>query len=171
MNKKTTEKLKKTGILSGIFIAAVLILWGVSYLGFILKEDTYIKAANTVFTHSPLCLEYRNLKIIKNSKENFMPPNFCNAFFRADHHGKIVYVLFVNMTGKYGIYQGVFICCFNENGGGNPKAEFCGLAGNIDLAKQPDYYGITPIIIKTIQTKIECSFQNIHRGELHNDKK
>lgn len=166
MNKKNTEKLKKTGILTGIFIAAVLILWGVSYLGFILKEDTYIKAANSIFTRSSLCTEYKNVKIIKNSKEHFMPPHFCNAFFRAEHDGNIVYVLFVNMTGKYGVYQGVFIYHFNESGRGSSKTEFCGLAGNIDVTKQPDYYGITPLIIKTMQTKIERCFQNIQRGVL-----
>lgn len=163
MNKESTEKLKKAGILSGIFITAILALWGVSYLSFILREDTYIKAANTVFTHSPMCSEYRNVKIIKNSKD-IIPPNFCNAFFRAEHGGNIVYILFVNMTGKYGIYQGVFMYRFNESEKISAKAEFCGLAGNIDLAKQPDYYGITPLILKTMQTKIEYCFQNIQKG-------
>ncbi|MEL3913353.1 hypothetical protein [Treponema pedis] len=156
MNNETKEKLKKSGILSGIFLAAVLILWGTSHLGYILKEEIYIKSAETVFAHSPLCTEIKNAKLLKTSSKKITAPNFFNAIFNAEHNGSSISVIFVNMTGKYGTYQGMFVCKeYNAKDKQENSVKFCGLAGNIDLNKQPDYYGITPLIINSMRQKIE----------------
>lgn len=157
MNKKNIEQLKKGGILLGICIAVILILWGTYYLGGLLKEEVYITAAEKVFADSPLCTEFKNIKIIRNTKKNITTPHFCNAFLYAENNGEAVYVLFINMTGKYGSYQGVFIYPYNftDKDASDIAVKFCGLTGNINLHKTADYYGITPLIISTAQKKIQ----------------
>lgn len=166
MNNQSKEKLKTAGIIFGIFIASMLILWGVSHLATSLKEDIYIKAANNIFTNSELASEFQNSQIEKRANLKFSVPNFCNACLLAKNNGKTVYFLFINMTGKYGVYQGVFafvpkVGDVADQTNSLPNIKFCGLAGNYDLKKSPDYYGISSFIINSTEKKIANYFKNI----------
>lgn len=151
MNNSNVEKIKKYLLLFAFFIAAGLILWGSGYIISDLKNDAYLHEADYILKKSPLCAEYQNLEFIRTLSPASLNMNFCNAIFEVKLNGKKAYAAFVNMSGKYGIYQGMFLY-FGE------ECFFCGLGGG--LADRPAvYYGITPMTINISEKKLESAFE------------
>ncbi|UTC77794.1 hypothetical protein E4O04_07200 [Treponema sp. OMZ 799] len=153
MNNSNIEQIKKYLLLFAFFIAAGLILWGSGYIISGLKSDVYLQDADYILKNSPLCSEYQDVEFIKALNPSSLNMNFCNAVFEVRMKDKKGYAAFVNMSGKYGIYQGMFLY-FAE------KCFFCGLGGRI-ADKPAMYYGITSLNIKVSEQKLESAFKRL----------
>lgn len=155
MNNSHIEKIKKYALLFAFFVISGIILWGASYIILPLKSGTYLNEAEYIVKNSPLCNDLRDVKFKKILNPSSFNMNFCNALLDIRIKDKKAYAAFVNMSGKYGTYQGMFFC-FED--GGMLKIRFCGLAGQI--AERPaSYYGISPFIINTFQKKLDKAFE------------
>ncbi len=152
MNEEKNDLLKKIGFFVGIFILLILFLWGSYHISFLLKEEVYYNAAEAVIKNSPLAKDYKTLKIYKNFQKK--QPGFCNALLKGEMNNMEFDIIFLTLTGKYGIYQGVFL---NTNAP-NKKPVFCGLAGNVQAEKSIDYYGINQWQIKLKIEQIQNYF-------------
>lgn len=155
MNNSNLEKIKKYALLFAFFISAGFVLWGIGYIVWGLKQDFYLQDAGYILKNSPLCPEYRNTEFIKPLKPSSFNMNFCNALFEIKIKDKKGYAVFINMSGKYGIYQGMFLYFVEEK-----QCFFCGLAGGI-YDKPAMYYGITPLVIGISEKKLEAAFEQI----------
>ncbi|UTC76326.1 hypothetical protein E4O03_06555 [Treponema sp. OMZ 792] len=153
MNNSNIEQIKKYLLLFAFFIAAGLILWGSGYIISGLKSDVYLQDADYILKKSPLCSEYQDVEFIKALNPSSLNMNFCNAVFEVRMKEKKGYAAFVNMSGKYGICQGMFLY-FTE------KCFFCGLGGGI-ADKPAMYYGITSLTIKVSEQKLESAFERL----------
>lgn len=155
MNNVNNEKIKKYALLVSFFIATGLILWGSGYITAGLKHSAYLQEAEYIIKESPLCEDFRDVEIIKSVLPEYFNMTFCNAVFEVRINEKKGYLTFVNMSGKYGIYQGMFLCWKEQN---MMKSAFCGLAGQIS-DKPSSYYGITSFTVKILQKKLDTAFQ------------
>lgn len=135
MEELTRKNLKKAGIISGLFLFLILLLWLLSFLDFV-GNSSLKSAAQTVLKESSLCREYKNVKILSVERPYSFDSGFLPVVFDAADGEKNYKLFFVRLTGKYGLYQGLFL--YDEIKG----AVFCGLAGT-DSEKLPNYYGIT----------------------------
>ncbi len=152
MNENDAEKPKKILIPAGIFAAALLLLWGVFYLGSLLKQDVYFKAAAEIVKDSPDYEPETRPEIERGGAIFNRYPDFCTAVFRAHGGGRQYYAVFVRIYGSYGPYQGLFL--YNVHTG----AEFCGLTGVQNRGKKASFYGIGRTAIDVWKKKIEKSF-------------
>ncbi|UTY28261.1 hypothetical protein [Treponema putidum] len=157
MNNPNKEKIKKYALLFSFFIAAGFVLWGSGYIISGLKQDAYLQEADYILKNSPLCLEYSNTEFIKALNPSSLNMNFCNAVFEVKVKEKKGYAAFINMSGKYGMYQGMFLYLVEEN---VSRCFFCGLGGGI-ADKAAIYYGITPLIIGISEKKLEAAFEQV----------
>ena len=155
MNNANTEKIKKYALLVSFFIATGLILWGSSYITAGLKRSAYLEEAEYIIKKSPLCENFRDMEFIKSVNPGHFNMTFCNAVFEVKINGKKGYLSFVNMSGKYGIYQGMFLSWEEQN---IMESSFCGLAGQIS-DRPHSYYGITSFTVKIWQKKLDTAFQ------------
>ena len=162
MNNSNVEKIKKYLLLFAFFIAAGLILWGSGYIISGLKNDAYLQDADYILKNSPLCSKYQGLEFIKALNPSSLNMNFCNEVFEVKMKEKKGYAAFINMSGKYGMYQGMFLY-FKEG----KQCFFCGLGGGI--ADRPAmHYGITPLTINIAEQKLEAAFEKL---EINNKEK
>ena len=162
MNNSSVEKIKKYLILFVFFIASGFILWGSGYIISGLKNDAYLQDADYILKNSPLCSKYQGLEFIKALNPSSLNMNFCNAVFEVKMKEKKGYAAFINMSGKYGMYQGMFFY-FGER----RQCFFCGLGGGI--ADRPAmHYGITPLTINIAEQKLEAAFGKL---EINNKEK
>lgn len=162
MNNSSVEKIKKYLILFVFFIASGFILWGSGYIISGLKNDAYLQDAEYILKNSPLCSKYQGLEFIKALNPSSLNMNFCNAVFEVKMKEKKGYAAFINMSGKYGMYQGMFLY-FKEG----KQCFFCGLGGGI-ADKPAMYYGVIPLTISISEQKLESAFKGLeinHRGE------
>ncbi|UTC68256.1 MULTISPECIES: hypothetical protein [unclassified Treponema] len=155
MNNSNIEKIKKYALLFAFFIASGLLLWGSSYLVSGLKQDAYLQDAEYILKNSPLCSHYSNIKVVKPVAPSSLNMNFCNAVFEVRVGDKKGYAAFINMSGKYGMYQGLFLY---SKSGGFDQSFFCGLCGQIS-DKPAMYYGITPLTINICAKKLDKAFR------------
>lgn len=163
MNKPNNDVLKKISILTGVFLCFVLVLGGISYLSDSLKNDVYIKSAEYVLHNSPLCNEISNLKFTKIKHTDKLKLNFANGVLTAVANERIYYALFLNLAGKYGIYQGLFVYSPEVNGEQEINL-FCGLVGNVDIKKDYSYYGISELVVGMQKNKIKNFFTNVQKN-------
>ncbi|UTC61642.1 hypothetical protein E4O05_08760 [Treponema sp. OMZ 787] len=155
MNNSNLEQIKKYLLLFAFFTAAGLILWGSGYIVSGLKNDAYLQEAVYIIKKSPITSEYQEVKFVKNLSPSSLNMNFCNAVFEVEMKEKKGYAAFFNMSGKYGMYQGLFLYFKGER-----KCLFCGLGGGI-ADKPAVYYGITPLTISIAEHKLESAFEKL----------
>ena len=146
MTEKTKQTAKKYGILAAVFLVFLGIICGLSYLNALLRKQPFISSAQRLCT---ACPQLQNKSIViadftKPARLGFLSRNVLSA--KAD--GKEAWIFFIPMTGKYGIYSGIF---FYEAG---ESCIFCGLDGK-DQSVPADYYGITQNTIAMQKVKIE----------------
>ena len=162
MNNSSVEKIKKYLILFAFFIASGLILWGSGYIISGLKNDAYLQDADYILKNSPLCSKHQGVEFIKALNPSSLNMNFCNAVFEVKMKEKKGYAAFINMSGKYGMYQGMFLYL-----GERRQCFFCGLGGGI--ADRPAiYYGIIPLSISISEQKLASAFERL---EINNKEK
>ncbi len=166
MNKEQKELVKKISIISGISILLIILIVGVYYLAFWLKANSYYNSAEYVIKNSPYCEEYKNIKINKDILFSKELPNFINAVFKASDKRSAYYVVFVNVSGKYGTYQAVFLYSQKSylkqsklrRSEKKNHTIFCGIVGNDNISKSPRYYGISDFLLQGQIKKIEAIF-------------
>lgn len=135
MEQLTQNRLKKIGIISGLFLFIVFLLWGLSFMNFI-GESSLKNAAKKILKESSLSAEYRDVKILGIERPYVNNLGLMPVTFTASDGEKNYRLFFIRLAGKYGLYQGLFL--YDEAKG----TIFCGLAG-VDSEKIPKYYGIT----------------------------
>ncbi len=166
MNKEQIALLKKTGIIFAVFILIISFISGIYYLAFWLKKDAYYNAAEYVLKESPFCKDYKNLSISKDKLSNQLGGNFFNAVFKASYKNSEYYLVFVNLSGKYGTYQAVFLYSLKKQlkqsnlrlSNRSKHIIFCGIIGTDELEKPPVYYGISDFLLLKQMKKIEEIF-------------
>lgn len=143
------EKLKKIAILSSIFIFLLSLLFSVSLLSFF-KNATLKRVALKILSSSTIPNEYQNIQNIELCKK-YTSLSFPHVFEgNVEGSGKM-YLFFTRLTGKYGVYQGLFL--YDER---KMEVLFLGLAVE-DFKKTPSYYGINQGIINYWCKKIKSS--------------
>ncbi len=166
MSKEQIELLKKIAMIFGISILIIASIVGLNYFAFWLKTDAYFNSAENIIKNSPYCKDYRNINISKDNSFSKKMPQFFNTVFKASDKNTDYYILFVNLSGKYGTYQAVFLYSskkfLNQS---NLRLSlkkthtiFCGILGPDGIDKLPAHYGISDFLIKGQITKIEKIF-------------
>jgi len=150
MEEIVRMNLRKISIVCAIFMSFTLILFAILFLDFF-KVRTLKTVTLLALSSADITEEYKNISSLKEKRS----PNyllFPVIFEGTLGNGQEVILSFVRLTGKYGVYQGLFLCDKSKK-----KTVLCAIIAD-DYKKHPSRYGINEGIIKYWKNKISLEF-------------
>jgi len=153
MEEILKKKLKKISLVSAVFLSFTLILFAILLLDFF-KVRTLKTVTLLALSSADIAEEYKSISNLKEVRS----PN--NLVFPAIFEGtlgdnKEVILSFVRLTGKYGVYQGLFLYDKSKK-----EAFLCAVIAD-DYKKHPSNYGINEGIIQYWKKKIVFEFDTL----------
>lgn len=153
MEEIVKKKLKKILLVSAVFAFFTLILFAILFLDFF-KVKTLKTVTLLALSSAEIAEEYKNIATL----EEIRSPNY--LVFPATFEGtlgnnKEVILSFARLTGKYGVYQGLFLYDKSKR-----ETIFCAVIAD-DYKKHPSRYGIHEGIIQYWKNKISNEFSSL----------
>ena len=152
MEEIVKKKLKKISLVSAVFASFTVLLFTILFLDFF-KVRTLKTVVLLAISSANITEEYKNISNIKESRSpNYLV--FPATFEGTTSKNKEVVLSFVRLTGKYGVYQGLFLYDKAKN-----ESVLCAIIAD-DYKRQPSYYGINEGIIQYWKDKISLEFKS-----------
>lgn len=153
MEEIVKKKLKKISLVSAIFVSFTLILFAILFLDFF-KVRTLKTVTLLALSSAEIAEEYKNISNIREMRStNYLV--FPATFEGMLGNNKEVILSFVRLTGKYGVYQGLFLYDKSKK-----ETIFCAIIAD-DYKKHPSKYGINKGIIQYWKNKISFEFNSL----------
>ena len=153
MEEIVKKKLKKISLVCAVFAFFTLLVFAILFLDFF-KVRTLKTVTLLAISSANIAEEYKNILELKEIRS----PNY--LIFPATFEGtlsnnKTIILSFARLTGKYGIYQGLFL--YDKSGG---RTELCAIIAD-DYKKPPSLYGINDFLIQYWKDKIALAFATV----------
>ena len=156
MEESVKKKLKKISLVSSVFVFFALILFAILFLDFF-KMKTLKTVTLLALSSADIADEYKNISSLKDMRSpNYL--TFPATFAGTLGNDKEVILSFVRLTGKYGVYQGLFL--YDKS---TRETVLCAIIAD-DYKTHPSKYGITEGIIQYWKNKISFEFALLPQG-------